>query len=54
MALIDLGAALDDDVGMRLEQADQFVASLHRLAGQHPPLGLGDDLFKSAAGSGRP
>ena len=43
VAVVDVAAAFDDDVGMRLEQADQLVAGRHRLAGQHPPLGLGDD-----------
>ena|GEM_PF-4574467 len=36
MSVVD--AALDDDVGMRFEQADKL------LAGRRPPLGLGDDL----------
>ena len=43
VAVVDVAAAFDDDVGMRLEQADQLLAGRHRLAGQHPPLGLGDD-----------
>ncbi|SEP32247.1 hypothetical protein SAMN05216228_10842 [Rhizobium tibeticum] len=45
MAILDVAAAFDDDVGMRLEQTDQLVASRHRLAGQDPPFGLGDDPF---------
>jgi hypothetical protein len=30
---------------MRLEQADQFLAGWHRLAGQHAPFALCDDAF---------
>jgi hypothetical protein len=30
---------------MGLEQADQLVRGRHRLAGQNPTLGLGDDLL---------
>lgn len=44
MSVIDVAAALDDDVGMRFEQADKLLAGRHRFAGQHPPLGLGEDL----------
>ena len=33
VAVLDVAAALDDDVGMRLEQADQLLAGRHRLAG---------------------
>ncbi len=43
MTVVDVAAALDDDVGMRLEQAHQLLASRHRLAGQDPPFGLRDD-----------
>jgi hypothetical protein len=39
------GQALDDDVGMRLEQADQLLAGLHRLAIKDPALALGEDAF---------
>src|SRR3954462_4887533 len=42
VTVINVAAALDDDVGMRLEQADQLVAGGHRLAGEHPPLALRD------------
>src|SRR5205807_4268216 len=35
--------AFDDDVGVRLEQADQLLAGRHRLAIEHPALGLDDD-----------
>ena len=43
VAVVDVAAALDDDVGMGLEQADQLLAGRDRLAGQDPTLGLGDD-----------
>ncbi|ESY46635.1 hypothetical protein X745_30805 [Mesorhizobium sp. LNJC374B00] len=43
MAVIDVAAAFDDDIGVGLEQADQLLAGRHRLAGQHPPLSLCDD-----------
>ena len=43
VAVLNLAAALDDDVGMRLEQADQLLAGRHRLAIEYPALGLGDD-----------
>jgi hypothetical protein len=45
MTVFDVAAALDDDVGLRLEQANQLVTGRYRLAGQDPPLGLGDDPF---------
>src|SRR4051812_44279000 len=38
VTVINVAAALDDDVGMRLEQADQLVAGGHRPAAEHPPL----------------
>ena len=41
MAIFDVAAAFDDDVGMRLEQADELVAGRHGLAVQHPTLALG-------------
>ena len=40
---MNVAAALDDDVGVGLEQADQLVPGRDRLAGQDPALGLGDD-----------
>src|SRR4051812_38679676 len=40
VTVLDIAAALDDDVGMGLEQADQLVPSRHRLAAEHPPLAL--------------
>ncbi len=43
VAVVDVAAAFDDDVGMRLEEAHQLLASRHRLAGQDPPFGLADD-----------
>src|SRR4051794_12600622 len=42
VTVLDVAAALDDDVGMALEQADQLVAGGHRLAAEHPPLALCD------------
>jgi hypothetical protein len=45
VAIMDVAAGLDDDIGMRLEQAHQLVAGRHRLAGQHPPFSLGYDLL---------
>ena len=32
VAVVHVAAALDDDVGVRLEQADQLFAGRHRLA----------------------
>lgn len=43
VAVVDVAAALDDDVAMRLEQAHQLLAGRNRLPGQDPPFGLGDD-----------
>src|SRR3954451_18721980 len=40
VTVLDVAAALDDDVSMALEQADQLVAGRHRLAAEHPPLAL--------------
>ena len=42
MTVLDLALALDDDVGMGLEQADQLIAGGHRFAAEHPPLALCD------------
>lgn len=39
VAVVDVAGAFDDDIGVRLEQADQL------LAGRHAPLALGDDLL---------
>ena len=41
VAVLHVAAALDDDVGVRLEQADQLLAGRHRLAGEDPALGSG-------------
>ena len=43
MTIFDVAAALDDDVGMRLEQADDLVACRNRFAAKDPALALGDD-----------
>jgi hypothetical protein len=40
VAVLHIAGALDDDVGVRLEQADQLVARRHGLAVQHPALAL--------------
>jgi hypothetical protein len=45
VAVIGVGAAFDDDIGMRFEQADQLLAGRHRLVGQYAPLALSDDAF---------
>src|SRR3954453_20265774 len=42
VTVLDVAAALDDDVGMGLEQADQLVAGRHRPAAEPPPLALCD------------
>jgi hypothetical protein len=36
LAVLHVAPALDDDVGVRLEQAEQFFTRRHRLAVQHP------------------
>jgi hypothetical protein len=41
VAVLHVAAAFDDDVGMRLEQADQLVAGRYGLAAQYPALALG-------------
>jgi hypothetical protein len=42
---VNVTATLDDNVGMRLEQADQFFAGRHRLTGEDTTLGLIDDAL---------
>src|SRR3954464_4275871 len=42
VTVLDVAAALDDDVGMALEQADQLFAGRHPLAAEPPPLALCD------------
>src|SRR3954451_23227935 len=42
VTVLDVAAALDDDVGMGLEQADQLIAGGHRFAAEPPPLALRD------------
>jgi hypothetical protein len=41
--VLHLTPALDDDVGVRLEQADQFLGRRYRLAIENPAFGLADD-----------
>lgn len=43
MAVVSITATFDDDVGVRLEQADQFLVRRHRLADEHAALRLIDD-----------
>ena len=43
MAVLNLAAAFDDDVGMRLEQADDFLVGGDRLAMEDATFGLRDD-----------
>jgi hypothetical protein len=45
VTVVHLAAALDDDIGVRLEQANQLLAARHRLAGEDAALGLGDDAL---------
>ena len=40
VAVLHVADTLDDDVGVRFEQADQFFAGRHRLAAHHPSLAL--------------
>ena len=40
VAIFDVAAAFDDDVGMRLEQADDLFAGGDRLAMKNPTFGL--------------
>ena len=43
MAIVRITDDFDDDAGRRLEQADQFLAGRHRLAGEDAALGLDDE-----------
>src|SRR5215207_2608077 len=43
--VLHVTAPLDDDVGMRLEQADHLLGSRHRFAGENTPLALVDDAL---------
>jgi len=43
VSVLHLTTPLDDDVGVRLEQADQFLAGRHRLALEYPALALVND-----------
>ena len=44
VTILDPPAAFDDNIGMRLEQADDLLARRNRCALKHTALGLGDDL----------
>ena len=43
MAVLNLAPAFDNDVGVRLEQADDLLVGGDRLAIKNATLGLGDD-----------
>ena len=43
MAVTGIAAAFDDNIGVRFEQADEFLAGRYRLPRQHPPLALRDN-----------
>src|ERR1700680_1660758 len=43
VTVFDVAATFDDDVGMRLEQADDLVAGADLLTPENPTLGLPDD-----------
>ena len=45
VAVVHVAAALDDDVAVRLEQADQFLSRRHRFTLEDAPLGLLDNLL---------
>src|SRR5205807_6821063 len=45
VSVLHVAGALHDDVGMRLEQADQLLAGLHRLAIEDATLALGEDAL---------
>lgn len=47
MAIVGITATFDDDVGVRLEQADQFLIRRHRLAGKYAALRLINDAGDS-------
>src|SRR5262245_65824260 len=63
VSVLNLATAFDDDVGVRLEQADQLLTGRHYLAGKHAALGLDNnaryqwqvmrDLGTPALGSNR-
>ena len=40
LAVACIAGAFDDDIGVRLEQADEFLASRRLFTLQHPPLAL--------------
>ena len=49
VAIFDVAAAFDDDVGVRLEQADDFLARGDFLVAQDPALALPDDPLDQRA-----
>src|SRR5271156_440838 len=49
VAIFNLAAALDDDVGVRLEQADDLFVGGDLFATKNSTLGLGDDPLDQRA-----
>ena len=49
VAIFDFAAAFDDDVGVRLEQADDLFVGGDRFATKNSTLGLGDDPLDQRA-----
>ena len=45
MPVLHVANPLNDDVGVRLEQADQLLSGRHRLSAQDPPLALDEDAL---------
>src|SRR6516225_1691001 len=45
VTVLNVATALDDDVGVRLEQADDLLVGGHRLAMKNATFGLPDDPF---------
>src|SRR5690348_2790956 len=49
VSVLHVATTLNDDVGVRLEQADQLFAGRHRLALEHPALALSDEARDRSA-----
>jgi hypothetical protein len=54
VSVLNLATAFDDDVGVRLEQADQLLTGRHDLAVKHAALGLDNNAGYQVAGNARP
>ena len=50
VAVTGIATAFDDDIGVRLEQADEFLGGRNLLALQHPPLALCNDALNQRPG----